>query len=1150
MATNFNLSCIKLCWLTALLLIPGLSFGSESILTYPKAIQDRGALEGILTNPKLGGQVQKLFAPSTEKYLRGTRAEHLIAAYRIDFSTGEAAGRFKKLAQAKGFSVESNQSVKRQSIDLEKDQWQFYNQDVPYERTVLKTDWIRAVEGEDIGLFRAPKEVPSSNKILVAVIDSGIDLSHNTLDPELANPLADLVIHRSEKECAAHAEYRACTKKAGSKLSELNACEDKYSKLDTDQNGYPMDCNGWNVVRVWKKNDATQDPKYTPDPAKNDFIAMPNIRTQVQGDQDPSDSKIGHGTHIAGIIGALSGNHGVRGISQNVEILPVKVILSEPNPPMRPQSLPMGQSRPQAIDETNSQAMAGTMSGGRSMVDMVARGLLYAIAKNARVINISLSWPVRIEAQTDLLRTMINLARDRGIVVVAAAANDATHSQNFPCAYSGVVCVGAHGPDGALVHWSNHGSSVDLAAPGIGILSTFPFNLRTQAPMRGFEYQSGTSQAAPMVTGAVARLLAQGMSPRDAVATLFLSARPQRNGTDTKGRFVQFGNLDLSREATKEALFLPVEKQSVRTYWNPSKAIVPLSIEIKNLGFNQSAIEFTGRLVHQDLGALKEAKLSVSRWSFSNVKADQTLLLQSQINIENTKVDGRLFLELKYGNARTLRIPIEIAIPLFPELAQAAPERFKFKRWSGVPFEIDPKRFQDALRSVTYLPSSNLDSPGTDYLLMKQDAAAWTFQWIRNGEVFPSVKIAPLADPKRFQSSELMYRKWIDLDQDGSPKLVAIFREQSTETGAYSLRFWITDKNFKQIQNFEYENPTIPLPEDFQWHKVGGKKLIPAWAGPGTTPSVEHLPFDEWDPRSFVDRRLTDQPQFRFYYMNDGVLRTLAPPKGYLFARHLEPTLEQIKNGETPVLMMDEDFRVQKYFRAVVRDLKVTEMQELKQSDYFNLARAPMRGGVMELDGVQGTKGMKEATYFASLKWPVGFSVLEQASLDVSSKIEPKSTLELDTTTLIHSVFRAKSSKSFKTFTQTHYNLEFHDFGAEKIQSASTSLNNNSFLEENALGKAVFSMTVKNQSQAGTPSEMLPAAWIPDGGASDTPWATEVITPHYNEGGRLERLVRPAKLRFEKTETCQQILLPTLESSERVVRFLCTDGILSTSLSY
>jgi hypothetical protein len=138
-----------------------------------------------------------------------------------------------------------------------------------------------------------------------------------------------------------------------------------------------------------------------------------------------------------------------------------------------------------------------------------------------------------------------------GLVVVAGAGNDATDRPFYPAAYSQVVAVAALGPDGQGACFSNYGPWVDCAAPGVDVVSTyldvgdvtlwppFPPNcLRAPDPgetsfdFNGWASWSGTSAAAPAVSGAIAAVMSVAGLDAPAAAHQLTAARPARRMPD------------------------------------------------------------------------------------------------------------------------------------------------------------------------------------------------------------------------------------------------------------------------------------------------------------------------------------------------------------------------------------------------------------------------------------------------------------------------------------------------------------------------------------------------------------------------------------------------------------------------------------------
>ena len=133
---------------------------------------------------------------------------------------------------------------------------------------------------------------------------------------------------------------------------------------------------------------------------------------------------------------------------------------------------------------------------GEGTAATVARGVDFALQAGSQVINLSFGAP-QLDPQ---LNRAIDEAVKRGVVVVAAAGNGGPRGRAmYPAAMGEVIAVSAVDVDNSFYVDGTAGDYIDLAAPGVNIISTTPDN--------SFDYTSGTSQAAAHVTGVVALLL-------------------------------------------------------------------------------------------------------------------------------------------------------------------------------------------------------------------------------------------------------------------------------------------------------------------------------------------------------------------------------------------------------------------------------------------------------------------------------------------------------------------------------------------------------------------------------------------------------------------------------------------------------------------
>jgi subtilisin family serine protease len=236
-----------------------------------------------------------------------------------------------------------------------------------------------------------------------------------------------------------------------------NPGETAGNSIDDDGNGYVDDVHGWNVA---------------------------------DGNGDVFD-EYGHGTHVAGIIAAKDDGADSLGIAPNAEIMAIRVIGAD---------------------------------GGGSIAD-VMEGISWAVDHGADVINLSLG-AESDEDELALLQPAFDAARAAGTLIVAAAGNDGPDDQiiGFPSGLNGVIGVAStdadDAGDGPVSYYSSRHRSVDLAAPGYGILSTLP------GGAHGLE--SGTSMAAPHVAAVAALLYGQRPTATPAAIEALLGGTTDR----------------------------------------------------------------------------------------------------------------------------------------------------------------------------------------------------------------------------------------------------------------------------------------------------------------------------------------------------------------------------------------------------------------------------------------------------------------------------------------------------------------------------------------------------------------------------------------------------------------------------------------------
>lgn len=229
-------------------------------------------------------------------------------------------------------------------------------------------------------------------------------------------------------------------------------------------------------------------------------------------DDDDATDDHWHGTHVAGIAAAATGNAvGIAGVAWNCRILPIKV-----------------------MDEN-----------GDGYYSWIAQGIVWAADNGADVINLSLGG----EVDDPFLEDACRYAYERGAVIAAAAGNESS-AVLYPAAYDAyVLAVTASNYDDAVAGFSNRGPAVDVAAPGVYIFSTVPrYYVGEGNPP--YRFATGTSQAAPHVAGLAALIVSAkpDLPPADVMNVIRYTA-DDINRASYPGRddFAGYGRINMER---------------------------------------------------------------------------------------------------------------------------------------------------------------------------------------------------------------------------------------------------------------------------------------------------------------------------------------------------------------------------------------------------------------------------------------------------------------------------------------------------------------------------------------------------------------------------------------------------------------------------
>lgn len=1044
--------------------------------------------------------IRPVFNSSESKALGKLGDPALGRSMILEFSSSKHRAKFEAWAKTHlaSFKLEEDPVVHKTEASLGALQWALNNTGGSYSVPVddMSTKKIPAVAGEDIDLGKTP---PAIKKITVAVLDTGIDVT---------NPDLQGAIVQHTAECDAQKQYTACRSKAGN-----TNCDAQFN-IDHDGNGYPLDCNGWNLAAA--NNGKTIASGALP---KTQGILGNTLITDLDG----------HGTHVAGIIAAQG--IVVNGVAQQAQILPVRVISGSPNELIQAQSLSNGLPAPQ---ETG-------LGVGTGLGDIVARGVLYAVRSGAQIINMSLGWPDPLDS--DLLRRILKIAQQQGVMIVAAAGNDSTDSPIFPCRYDGVVCVGAMTPDGSLAFFSDYGHDVDVLAPGWSILSTYPLaippiDFTNQA---GYEEKDGTSMAAPFVSGMLARMLGSGMSADEAYARLILGARETRPSQveDPKifSNISLSGNADLSAsyQVQPQPLVLPSRKDMVRAAWDRHSLSVPIQFFLEDHWRAASNVHIEIKPDANTGGV----KLTTSSWNISNWNPLEEKAFNTELTFQDTRVNSELDFDIEISGSgmktRTASIRVEVYGPIGVTTQTGS-------QLTSLP--LVSSTGQSLSRNYDEIHSVSIDfGTGQEYLGVYKNGSNRVLDLLatRRGKVV-LVGSSSAADAG---NTVLSLRKILD-PQSGAVQYALV--EGQPQSGGVSqapqAQFTFYDASFQPIAGKAAEvvdaKTTYLSQDDFQWQLLQNQ-YVPTWYGLGLLPTANQEPYNPWNPTT------NTAPGFYMYYLASDGLHSVDLPTNYPEMISMIPqTPAQRQAGVIAALLATGDDYNLSYATAELVQGKWQNVQAITFPQYHYLRGIVASAGI-SLDPSTSYAGTAFSGYVDSDSGPKGS---RRTTLITPPSVQDITAYPLRNFDAVADVTGTyQGPKRAGQFVLTKYEIQYLDITHGK--SAMTNQKRFSFLPDILAIKGFFPTVVEDKDlEKATGEPRVAAIFVP--GDFINSKDTEVVVPVFDHSGNLETVQRPAMFHLESEGNCTALATPNPSGTGGPAEFLffCGDRFLSAPLSY
>lgn len=299
----------------------------------------------------------------------------------------------------------------------------------------------------------------------------------------------------------------------------------------------------------------------------------------VQNDTTPEDGN-GHGSNVGGIVGAPLNGIGVVGVAPQTHLLPVRV-----------------------LDNSGS----GSLSG-------VANGIRWA-ADRAQILNLSLGGT----SDSSTLRDAVNYAVGKGRLVVVSAGNcgDSYYYYNgcsyinqpgYPASYDNVFTVAAVNSSDAHASFSNHGSYVDISAPGVQIYSTYKSGT--------YEYESGTSQASPHVAGLAALIWAKYPSYTAAQVRSAIQNNADDLGSAGWDEYYGYGRINAYKALGLDATLAAAEAEAT---------VAPVLLDLQPESEDRTAPFVAGRILVKFQPTATEAVRAQTLGSLKGVSVESVI---------------------------------------------------------------------------------------------------------------------------------------------------------------------------------------------------------------------------------------------------------------------------------------------------------------------------------------------------------------------------------------------------------------------------------------------------------------------------------------------------------------------------------------------
>lgn len=997
-----------------------------------------------------------------------------------------------------------------QADELIKNSWGLNNngQSQVFDLSPMQTYRLQARAGQDIHLL--PAKV--GKKIKVAVIDTGVDISHPSLKDQ---------IYHNQKECAAADRTK-----------------------DNDGNEYVGDCTGWSIL--------------------GDANSM-----NVIGSADFQD-EIGHGTHVAGIVASVSKNIEI------VPIQVIKQADHFNNQPLKPFSFDFSPNENarggfSSDDPSLADRIARAIIYAMTIkADVINLSLGWPPGSDAEIMRAAIAEAqsrgiiIVAAAGNDSTSALLRPCQYKGVICVAAHNPDGAISSFSN--YGMGVDIAA--PGASIV------SSVpqvfrSVRVPGFfgvevlsGTSQASPYVAGVVAEMlsRGVAAQDVYPR---LILGsrAVQADLPVLMGPINTEGVPVLANA--KYAKDMTG-----GLLDMTGALSAQAqpLILNADKEIQEILWDRKSSDLAVSFPLKNfwkdIQNKKITVSVENRYKLNIYPAVVSAQLSGDslNWKSNSERSlDLKLKIQDVADASKSRLPSELEFLVKVmvdGKLnRQFYVKSEVILNFTKDTVDSDILKIPVTglRERGMKMYLVDEIYDQKLSNRDYFVLSQ-EKNGFKIGLIRQSGSTYNIETPKFIEFAGNInRTNPLS------------RIRMDINFDGNSEYILGLQEfkddgRDFSSSDYTMHFFIFDKNMNLIRHESFYDIRSLITRDYSWIRVGNE-LRPAWVTQGQPVIKNYDVTDLWNTED-TDTTVPpkkDQNIYMYYLDENFKLAQIENPAGARIVDVVTPSLSNVQNGVLPVLVarnLGTEIKpsyLNTFSLGYIQNQKLTNEKNIDNlsasQNYRNLVdtnkdKAHNLSSQISKGADNEFRGTFWFSFDAHQKQRI--TSLDSRSNKITDQLVNSERSIFDAALRIRAVYIGEQHQG--AFIITNTEIEYHDLKSKL--AARASLNKYTFIGDNLVSDLQFPVTIasQNTSTTGVSTEKSPALFTTEGSGLNR--GVKMLVPIFAKDGSVQQMVSPARLRLKAPQGCKALDYPVYLGTEYAMDFDCGNQMLRIKLKY